>query len=135
VPSAEITATHLDTGQVRNAQVNESGIYVIANVPIGMFELAAEAQGFKKTTQKNVKVDVNAKPAVDITLEVGSVSESVTVTADAAQLETSSGDVGRLITGQQAANMQLNGRNFTQLLALIPGVATTNRSAMDLFGG
>ncbi len=135
VTSARITVLHVETGQVRNTNVNESGFWVVSSIPIGMYEVTAEAPGFKKSTQKNVKVDVNAKTAVDLTLEVGSLSESVTVTTDAAQVETSSGEVGRLITGQQATNMQLNGRNFTQLLALIPGVATTNRSAMDLFGG
>jgi hypothetical protein len=135
VTSAKITVLHVETGQVRNTNVNESGFWVVSSIPIGMYEVTAEAPGFKKSTQKNVKVDVNSKPAVDLTLEVGSLSESVTVTTDAAQVETSSGEVGRLITGQQATNMQLNGRNFTQLLALIPGVATTNRSAMDLFGG
>ena len=107
----------------------------VSSIPIGDFEITVEAAGFKTSTQRNVKVDVNAKTNVDVTLEIGSVNESVIVSSDAAQVETTNGDVGRLITGQQATNMQLNGRNFTQLLALIPGVSTTNRSAMDLFGG
>jgi len=135
VTSAKVSVRHVTTDQARATQANESGFYVVTNLPIGEYELSAEAPGFKKFVQKNVMVVVNSKPAVDIVLEVGSVSDSVTVTADPAQVETSSGDVGRLITGQQATQMQLNGRNFTQLLALIPGVATTNRSAMDLFGG
>jgi len=114
---------------------SDSGNYAVTSLPIGEYDVTVEAQGFKKATQKGVKLDVNSKLEVNIRLEVGSLSESVTVTADAAQLETTSGDVGRLVTGQQATNLQLNGRNFTQLLALIPGVATTNRSAMNLFGG
>lgn len=135
IPSARVTVLHISTGQTRSTGVNESGYYIVTNVPLGDYEVTAEASGFKKWTQKNVKVDINAKATVDATLEVGGVNESVTVSADSAQIETSSGDVGRLITGQQATNLQLNGRNFTQLLSLIPGVATTNRSAMDLFGG
>lgn len=135
IPSAKVSVLHINTGQTRNTGVNESGYYVVTNIPLGDYEVTAEAPGFKKWTQKNVKVDINAKATVDATLEVGAVSESVTVSADSAQIETSNGDVGRLITGQQATNLQLNGRNFTQLLSLIPGVATTNRSAMDLFGG
>ena len=99
---------------------NESGYFAVSSIPIGDFEIIVEAAGFKTFTQKNVKVDVNAKANVDVTLEVGSVNESVVANSDAAQVETSNGDVGRLITGQQATNMQLNGRNFTQLLALIP---------------
>ena len=135
VLNAKITVVHANTGQVRTTTVNESGNYLVANVALGEYDVTAEAAGFKKTTRKNVKVDVNSKIEVELALEVGSVSDSVTVTSDAAQVETTNGDIGRLITGQQATNLQLNGRNFTQLLALIPGVATTNRSAMDLFGG
>ena len=135
VTTAKVTVRHVSTGQVRNTTVNESGYYAVSSIPIGDFEIIVEAAGFKTSTQRNVKVDVNAKTNVDVTLEIGSVNESVIVSSDAAQVETSNGDVGRLITGQQATNMQLNGRNFTQLLALIPGVSTTNRSAMDLFGG
>src|SRR5574340_1031980 len=100
VPSAKLSVTHIDTGQVRNTGVNESGYYVVTNLPLGDYEVSVEAEGFKKSTQKNVRVEVNAKVAVDFTLEVGAVSESVTVTADAAQVESSSGEVGRLITGQ-----------------------------------
>ena len=135
IATAKVTALHVNTGQLRAAIVNESGNYLVSSLPIGEYEITAEAQGFKKATLKGVKLDVNAKLEVDLTLEIGSISESVTVTSDAAQVETSNGDVGRLITGQQATNLQLNGRNFTQLLALVPGVSTTNRSAMDLFGG
>ncbi len=135
VTTAKVSARHIGTDQVRTTQVNESGVYVISSIPIGEYEITAEAAGFKKALQKNVMVAVNAKPAIDLSLEVGAVTDSVTVTADAAQIETSSGEVGRLISGQQATQLQLNGRNFTQLLSLIPGVATTNRSAMDLFGG
>jgi hypothetical protein len=129
VTAATVTVHHISTGQSRVLQVNESGYYLVANIPIGEYEITAEAPGFKKSVQKNVIVAVNAKPAVDISLEVGSV------TADAAQVETSSGEVGRLVTGQQATQLQLNGRNFAQLLALLPGVSTTNRSSFDLFGG
>jgi hypothetical protein len=135
VTSAKVSVRNVATGQTRATQANESGFYVVTNLPIGEYEVSAEAAGFKKFLQKNVFVVVNSKPAVDIALEVGAVTDSVTVTADAAQLETSSGDIGRLVTGQQATQMQLNGRNFTQLLALLPGVSTTFRSSFDLFGG
>ena len=135
VPSAKVSVRHVTTDQTRETQVNENGYYVVSNIPIGEYEISAEAAGFKKFLQRNVIVVVNSKPAVDIVLEVGSVSESVTVTADVAQVETTSGEVGRLVTGQQATQMQLNGRNFTQLLALLPGVSTTFRSSFDLFGG
>ncbi len=135
VPSAQVSVRHTATGQMRTARSNESGYYVVANLPIGEYEVSAEASGFKKFVKTNVVLTVNAKVPVEITLEVGNVTESVTVTAEAMQVESSSGEVGRLVTGQQATRMQLNGRNFAQLLALLPGVATTNRSSFELFGG
>ncbi|MEK7406558.1 MAG: TonB-dependent receptor [Acidobacteriota bacterium] len=135
VPSAQVSVRHTATGQARTARSNESGYYVIANLPIGEYEVSAEASGFKKFVKTNVVLTVNAKVAVEVTLEVGNVTESVTVTAEVLQVESSSGEVGRLVTGHQATQMQLNGRNFAQLLALLPGVSTTNRSSFDLFGG
>ena len=135
VPNAQITATQAETGITRTTQTNESGYYVVANIPIGLYTVTAESQGFKRFSQTEIKVDVNGKQAIDIVMEVGSLNEAISVTADRADVETNSGEIGRLVTGEQATKLQLNGRNFTQLLALIPGVSTTNRSSFDLFGG
>jgi hypothetical protein len=135
VVNARVAARQVETGLVRNTVTNESGYYVISNIPIGEYEITAEAHGFKRFQQKGVIVTVNSKPTVDIALEVGQVTESVTVTADLAMVESSTGEVGRLITGDQATKIQLNGRNFAQLLMLLPGVSTNNRSSFDLFGG
>lgn len=135
IVGAKVTLRQPATNFARAADANESGFYIISNIPIGEFELSAEANGFKKHVQTGLTITVNSKVGNDIQMQVGSLSESVTVSADAAMVEASSGEVGRLITGTQATSMQLNGRNFTQLLALLPGVATTNRSSFDLFGG
>jgi len=133
--NARVSARHVETGLVRNASTTESGYYVIPNIPIGVYEISAEAAGFKRFQQTGVAVTVNSKPAVDVLLEVGAVTEQVSVTADAAMVETSTGEVGRLVTGEQATKLQLNGRNFAQLLFLLPGVSSTARSSFDLFGG
>src|SRR6478672_2284395 len=69
VTTAKVTVRHVSTGQVRNTTVNESGYYAVSSIPIGDFEITVEAAGFKTSTQKNVKVDVNAKTNVDVTLE------------------------------------------------------------------
>jgi len=98
VPTAQVSARHVATGQVRSTRTNENGFYLIANLPIGEYEITAEAAGFKKFVKTNVVVAVNARVAVDIALEVGDVTESVTVTADAVLVESSSGEVGRLVT-------------------------------------
>ena len=135
VTTAKVTARQIETGLTREATVAETGYYVIANIPIGTYEIGAEAQGFKKYQKTGIVVAVNSKPTVEIQLELGAVTESVTVTADAASVEASTGEIGRLVTGEQATKLQLNGRNFAQLLSLLPGVSTTNRSSFDLFGG
>jgi hypothetical protein len=135
VPRARISAQHMGTGQVQTTESDGRGYYVFLDVPIGEYEITAEAEGFKRYVQTNVVVSISAKLTVSISLAVGDVQDSVTVASDALQLETSSGEIGRLITGEQIADLQLNGRSFAQLLALLPGVSTTNRSPTDLLGG
>ena len=135
VPAATVTAVNADTGLTRTAISNDSGNYVIANLPIGFYNVTAEAKGFKKLVLNRVELTVDSKLAVPLKLEVGALTESITVQADVAQVETNTGEVGRLITGQQATQLQLNGRNFPQLLALVPGVSTTYSSGFGLFGG
>ncbi|HXR74547.1 MAG TPA: carboxypeptidase regulatory-like domain-containing protein [Bryobacteraceae bacterium] len=135
VPSATVTAVNSSTNFSRSATSNASGNYVISNVPIGNYSVSGVAQGFKKFVLTNVGVTVDSKVTVNVKLEVGNVTEAISVQADAVRVEASSGQVGRLVTGQQATQLQLNGRNFPQLLALIPGVSTTYSSGFGLFGG
>ena len=135
IVGANVTLKRASTGFSRVAVTNDTGYYIISNIPIGEFEITTEAAGFRRYVETGLTITVNSKVSHDITMQIGAVSDSVTVAADAAIVEASSGEVGRLITGAQATSMQLNGRNFTQLLALLPGVATTNRSSFDLFGG
>ncbi|MEK7404239.1 MAG: carboxypeptidase regulatory-like domain-containing protein [Acidobacteriota bacterium] len=135
IPKVRVLARHTATGLLRQAPVSESGYFVIPNIPIGGYEIEAEASGFQKYLQKNVNVGVNDRLTVDIVMAVGSVSESVTVTADVASVESASGEVGRLVSGRQAQQLQLNGRNYVQLLSLLPGVSTNNRSNFDLAAG
>jgi hypothetical protein len=135
VTTARVTAIHTGTGLVRRAPVNESGYFVIANIPIGQYQIEAEASGFQKYVQEGVKVGVNDKVTVDIVMSVGPVTESVTVTADLVAVESTSGEVGRLVSGRQVTQLQLNGRNYVQLLSLLPGVSTNNRSNFDLASG
>lgn len=135
VTSAKVIVRNSATGIVREATVNDSGFYSVTAIAIGDYQIEASAAGFKKFVLKDVKVDVNSKVNADILLEVGSVNDSITISTDAAQVETSNGDIGRLITGTQAKELQLNGRNYIQMLALIPGVSTNYASSFGLYGG
>jgi hypothetical protein len=89
----------------------------------------------RKAVLSGINVTVGSKLTVDVRMEIGTLTESVNVTADSAMVETTTGEVGRLVTGDQAAMLQLNGRNFIQLLTLIPGVSSSQRSSFDLLGG
>ncbi|HUS07211.1 MAG TPA: TonB-dependent receptor [Bryobacteraceae bacterium] len=135
VPDALVTAVQMATGLSRQTTASGTGYFVLTNIPIGAYEVTVEAKGFQKYVQKNLNVGVNDKVQIDATLTVGSLSESVTVSADAAMIEASSGEIGRVVSGQQATQLQLNGRNYTQLLSLLPGVSTNNRSNFDLAAG
>src|SRR4051794_20593857 len=135
VPNATVTVVSEGTNLTRSAVSSENGSYFISNVPIGFYELTATAPGFKKYQVSHVEVTVGQQVALNVTLDVGSVNESVTVQADAVRVDTTSGEVSNLITGTQASQIQLNGRNFPQLLQLLPGVSTTYSSGFSLFGG
>src|ERR1051325_7460311 len=135
VPNATVQIANMDTNLTRTATTNESGNYVVSNLPIGRYSISVEAQGFKKYVVNDIGLTVDSKLAVNPKLEIGGVNEWVPVQADAIQVDTTTGEVGRLITGQEATQIQLNGRNFPQLLALVPGVSTTYASGFALFGG
>jgi hypothetical protein len=135
VPNVTVTVKNLETGLARTAQTNENGFYVVSNLAIGTYEVSVEAKGFKRSISTGIVLNVNSKLSVNARLEVGNISDAITITADAQQVETATGEVGRLVTGEQATNLQLNGRNFPQLLQLLPGVSTTFSSGFGLFGG
>lgn len=135
VPAATVLAVQTGTGLSRQVTASDSGYFVVANIPMGQYDVTVEAKGFQKFVQTAVTVGVNDRVQLDIPLTVGSLSESVTVAADAAMVEATSGEIGRLVSGEQANQLQLNGRNYTQLLSLLPGVSTNYRSSFDLAAG
>ncbi len=135
VPNATVTATNPQTHFSRAATSNDSGGYTLAQLPIGVYNITTAAGGFKTDTLTSVNLQVNAKLTVNPTLQVGNVSENITVQSDAVRVESDTGEVSHVITGEQATQLQLNGRNFVQLLALVPGVSTINNSGFSLFGG
>lgn len=135
VPAAKVTIRQTETNLTRQVTAADSGYFVITNIPMGDYEMQIEAQGFQKYVQSGIKVGVDDKVNVEVAMKVGSLNESVTVRADAVAVEATTGEVGRQVSGEQVNQLQLNGRNYTQLLALLPGVSTNNRSNFDLAAG
>src|SRR5579863_1147244 len=109
VPSATVTLTSQDTDLTRSTVTNADGNYVITNLPIGTYSVSATAQGFKKFVLTGIELEVGGKLAVNAILEPGQLNETVTVEASAVEVQTSSGEVGHLVTGEEATQIQLNG--------------------------
>ena len=104
---------------------NSDGAYVAAGLPGASYDLSVSAKGFQKYTAHGVVLDVAQKIRVDVQLTVGSVSEEVVVTGESvAQVETASSELSTTISGKQVNQLELNGRNFTQLVTLTPGVVS-----------
>jgi Carboxypeptidase regulatory-like domain len=123
IPGATVTVTNEATQIARAAVTDEEGFYIITNLPPGSYAVAVEHAGFKKVlTSGNVLV-ADGRVTVDAALEAGAVNETVNVTAEAGEtVNTTSGEVARVVDGQQVQNLALNGRNFLQLATLIPGI-------------
>lgn len=135
MPKVAITVTDEGTGLTRKTATNESGNYVVANLPTGKYRVEADAPGFKKELIDNNQLNTDVSIEVNVKLQVGSQSDSVTVQADVMTLETNNGDYGQTVTGDQAGELQLNGRNYPELLQLLPGVSTSYVDGFSLFGG
>ena len=135
VPNVTVTVVNQQTNLTRSVSSNSAGNYLISDLPIGFYDLSATGSGFKKFLLTKIEVTVGQQVSIPVKMDIGSVNESITVQADAVQVETASGAQSNLVTGTQASQIQLNGRNFPQLLQLLPGVSTTYASGFGLFGG
>ncbi len=134
VPNAEVTVVHLGTGATRTATTNNSGNYVITSLTVGAYTVVATAPGFKTYEAQSVQLNVGAKLNLNLVLQIGNVAETVSVVAGTLMVESGSAEVGHVISGLEATQIQLNGRNFIQLVSLLPGVSTTYTSSFRLFG-
>ncbi len=120
VPNAKIIALSDATGLTRDVLSDDSGQYVISQLPIGLYSVSAEKQGFKTTQSNRVEVQILSVPTVNFTMQVGSASQTVYVQADAAQLDTQTSQAGTVIESRQINNLPLNVRQFLQLVFLAP---------------
>lgn len=124
VAGAKVTIINTSTSVERTIQTNTAGHYVAEALPVGTYDISVEKTGFKPYNVKNVVVNVADRVSVDAKLVVGSASESVEVHSDATRVQTETGEISYLVAGDQITELGLNGRNFTSLVALNPGVAT-----------
>jgi hypothetical protein len=120
VPNAKVTVRN-QSGVERQTTTNDSGYYVISNVPPGFYVMTAEAPGFRKYEANNNKLDSASDLVINAMLTLGSTMETVEVTASSAQLQTESAAVQKLVTREQIDLLELNGRNPVLMANLVPG--------------
>jgi outer membrane receptor protein involved in Fe transport len=122
LPGVTIEVTNVATGAVRTAVTGNDGLYTVPLLQPGDYNVKASLNGFRTALRENVRVTVTETARVAFQLEVGQLSETVSVVADATLVETSNATHGIVIDEQKVVDLPLNGRNFTQLGTLIPGV-------------
>jgi len=129
-----VTATDVDTSNARTAVTNETGFYLFSSLQSGNYAVSAELQGFKKVIRQNVKVAVNTTVRVDLPLEVGAVTEAVSVVAESPMLQTDRTDTGRIIESKMVTDIPLGfNRNFQGILTTVPGTTRPHRDHSAFF--
>ena len=133
IPGATVRITNPDTGFTRETITNETGFYVLPRVPLGLYDFTVTFQGFQTLVSEGARLQVNQDATVDFTLQPGAVTEQVTVTAQAALLNTTTATLGTVVERQKVLQLPLNGRQYTQLILLTPGAAPRNTGQHGAF--
>jgi hypothetical protein len=129
LPSATVKLKNNETGITVTTQSDSNGDYQFPNVKIGSYRVSAEVQGFSTAVADNIIVTVNARQRVDLTLQPGQLTETVTITDAAQLLETDSSVRGQVIQREQIVNLPLNGRSYANLVLLAPGVRESSQNS------
>lgn len=128
VPKAEVTITDEKTGVSRTVTANDDGFYNAASLPAGVYSVSTSPSGFKKSIATGVDLHVNENKTLNLEVQVGQVTETVTVTSEQTGVELRSGEVSSLISEKQVTELPLNGRNYAQLALMVPGVSPVTQS-------
>ncbi len=135
IANAQVELTNVNTGVVRRTASNTAGIYDFPSVVPGAYSMQASASGFSTVTQPAVTLEVGQTATFDFQLKVGATSSTVTVDAIAPALETSTSELGTVVAPKDVSDLPLNGRNFTQLLTILPGTVNLNTDQNSGGGG
>src|SRR5689334_18480723 len=123
VPSAAVTATQLETGLTRSSVTDRSGEYILLELPVGHYSLKVSAKSFSTYVQQGIALEVNETASVPVRLAVGTETQKLEVQADAQLIQSTVTSLGKTVTERDVLELPLNGRNFSQLGLLQPGVA------------
>ncbi len=123
VPNAQVDVREVNTGVSNHTTTDDSGFYILPVLPVGRYELDVKGAGFSAYQRKDIGLDTNAALTFDVTLQIGGVHQTVSVSDNSLHIEMSSTQLGEVISDRQMTAVPLNGRSFTDLLSLQPGVA------------
>ena len=126
IVDANVSASNTQTGITTTLKTDAKGYYNFVALPVGTYEIEITHAGFRTFRQEGLVVDANSELRADATLQVGAITEKVEVRTDVARVETESTQMGEVITAKTMTAVPLNGRAYTDLLALQPGVSPYN---------
>src|ERR1700724_135740 len=136
IPNAQVVVTDVATGVTRTVSADGAGLYAAPNLLPGTYEIRVTATGFSTEVQKGVTLTVGAQQVLDFTMRVGQVSQTVEVTTEAPTVELTSSELGATVNSTTVRELPLNGRSWTDLAALQPGVVlATSHAAVDVNRG
>ncbi|MBI4457105.1 MAG: TonB-dependent receptor [Acidobacteria bacterium] len=125
LPGVSVAVKHLDTGRTREVVTDDQGRYHLANLAVGNYQVQAALSGFQTAVRSGITLTVGREAVVNFTLKVGEISEKVTVTGEAPLVETTKSELADLVDEKKIRDLPLNGRSYTQLALLQPGVMAT----------
>jgi len=125
VPKATVTITNTLTGAARTLETNTAGVYTAEALPVGTYQVAVEAAGFERSVHSGITLNVTDRLAIDFVLQIGAVTQTVEVRAEAAMVQTQTGDQSTLVTTRQISEIPMLGRNFMQLQQMVSGASKT----------
>src|SRR6478609_2904509 len=131
IVGAAVTAKDQDRGTEWPTSTNEDGIYAFPRIPVGKYSLKIEAKGFKTSLQSDLVLELNQRARLDVAMQVGGITETVTVSGEAALLQTETTQVGSVISAETIVNTPLISRNPIALTLLAPGVTTPNPAGFN----
>src|ERR1700676_2118379 len=136
VPNAQVSITDIDTSVSRSVSSNAAGLYTAPNLLPGNYELRVTSTGFRTQVERGITLTVGAQQQLDITMQVGQISQTVEITTEAPTVELTSSELGATVNSTTVRELPLNGRSWTDLANLQPGVvAATSHTKIDVNRG
>jgi hypothetical protein len=135
LPGVTMTVSQTDTGFTRTVVTDQTGIYVLPNLPVGPYRLQAALGGFKSYERTGIVLQVGSSPTIDITLGIGALEETVSVEAAAPLVDTQRSGIGEVIESERIVELPLNGRNPVQLIELAGAAVPTGTASTRSFVG